>query len=230
MSSQWPFILAFCKRQGKICIIYTFMLKLTVAMLKPLMKLFISIAIGIPAFLVNTPGLYVSYPPAGAVVQGVVKVIGSLPEEKFRSGVLSYAFDDGSNPNWFVITKFDKPLQDEVLGIWDSTTITDGNYQLRLKVNLIDGTNAFILVKGIQVANYTRIFSTPIPEAAVVITTEEIDLTSEIKVATPTALKINPAAIHSRDLLESLGIGLFIGIFSLLILAIYIFLRNRTRN
>jgi hypothetical protein len=144
------------------------------------------------------------------------------------------AFAYASNPTntWFLISTSFQPVTNDVLATWDTTSISDGGYALRLRVNILDGSFQDATVT-VQVRNYTAVVtpsSAPTPtELALQIPTPLLLIPSATPTAlplpTPTPLPPNPAAITQNEIYASLRGGALIiaGIF----LAFGIFLRLR---
>ena len=175
-------------------------------------------------------------PKAGDAVQGVVAIIGTTQITGFSSAEVSFAYSLSSIGSWFLIGESQEPVTKGAIVNWDTTSISDGNYDLHLVVTLKDGNHLDALVQGLRVRNYTPIENpTPIPmpssdglEPILSSPTPEIKL---LPSATPqfllqTALPTNPAGLNERDLFGSVAKG---GLMVLtLFLAIWIYSRLRT--
>ena len=116
----------------------------------------------------------------------------------------------------------DQPVENGLLARWDTTTITDGEYQLKLVLNKNDGTSENVLVAPIYVRNYSIE-----PTSAVVPTSDgatgNTELTPTINgliYATP--LPKNPASTSESGIMQNIIISI---IFSVLILAGLLFYR-----
>lgn len=177
------------------------------------------------------PGLYILAPEDGQVVTGIVEVRGSVPDDDFEYAELAYAFGDGATSNWFTIQRLDQPLHDATLGYWDTTTISDGLFRLKLVVYRRSGETQEVIVEGIRVANYTHI-ETPTPNAAVENTpTAEVNPTTSVAESpAPTALPANPASIDEEDIRFSLTSGVVMAVLMLVILGVYTFFRGISRK
>jgi len=96
----------------------------------------------------------ISYPQSGSVLAGYITVVGSASHPRF----LQYAVEYGPDPNpanlWYPIMLGQRqPVINGALGAWNTGTVQDGRYQLRLHVWLNDGTETFDVVTGLQVSN-----------------------------------------------------------------------------
>ncbi len=121
---------------------------------------------GIPpqVFPSSTPlpvSIVILSPVSGNVVAGNVQILGSAIHPQF----LQYQVEFGPDPNpgnlWFPATSaITSPVLNGLLGIWNTTTVQDSRYQLRLRVYLRDGTLLTTVIGNIAVQN--RI-NTPIP-------------------------------------------------------------------
>ena len=81
------------------------------------------------------------HPKQGDVLQGVVTIRGSSNETGFLSAEVDFAYAGDTTGTWFLIATGSQPVDSNILASWDTTTITDGNYNLRLRVTLTDGTH-----------------------------------------------------------------------------------------
>ncbi len=182
------------------------------------------------SLLTITPGLYITFPEAGATVNGIVEIRGSIPETNFDYATISYAYDGSDGANWFQIAKINSPVQDVVLAKWDTTTITDGTYQLKLSVTTTNGLVNEVIVKQITVRNYTYIVTTSLPVGGPEKTSIPLLSSETAEVKQPTPLPTNPAAADSVQLKISMVTGIVVAAMMLTLLFLYSILRKfRTR-
>jgi hypothetical protein len=110
------------------------------------------------------PGI--SSPRNGAVVRGVVSIVGTATHPEFWKYEIYYAPEPNPTDQWvFVGTVHETPVENGQLETWNTTTISDGVYSLRLRVVRRDGNYVEYTVTGIIVANATPT-DTPTPEAS----------------------------------------------------------------
>ena len=181
-------------------------------------------------------------PVTGQVVQGSMVIRGSTGMDRFQSYEVDFSYEGNPTNTWFLIQESTIPIQDGVLAVWDTTTITDGQYVMRLLINLTDGTQTEVLVNDLRVRNYSPVETdTPTP------TTPYITLVPGIPAAsstpwytpsptqppypvTPTPLPTNPAEITTSQMVLSLGKGAGFSMGVLAILGAYLGLRTILRN
>jgi len=97
----------------------------------------------------------ISQPAAGSAVSGVVTLLGTADHPWFQSYDLAFAYDPNPTETWFSLGEpVQTPVRDGRLGIWDTAGISDGNYTLRLRVWLSDGSVLVGLVENVRVRNY----------------------------------------------------------------------------
>jgi PKD repeat protein/Tol biopolymer transport system component len=115
-------------------------------------------------FPTNTPlpiSIFILSPIPGNTVAGNVQVIGSASHPNFLQYQLEYSPDPNPGNLWFLATGVvQTPMQNGLLGIWNTTATQDGVYQLRLRVFLRDGTDLSTIVNNVRVQNRA---ATPIP-------------------------------------------------------------------
>ncbi|NJL95217.1 MAG: hypothetical protein HC915_16615 [Anaerolineae bacterium] len=97
----------------------------------------------------------ITSPPAGSVLRGTVAVTGSASHPSFSQYALEYGPDPNPSNLWYPITAvpITNVVVNNVLGAWNTTTVADGNYQLRLHVWLRTGAEEFRVVPNLQVRN-----------------------------------------------------------------------------
>ncbi len=93
-------------------------------------------------------------PIPGNVVASNVQVLGAATHPNF----LQYQVEWGSDPNpgnlWFPVGGVRQtPVINGLLDIWNTTSLQDGVYQLRLRVFLRDGTSLATVVNSVRVQN-----------------------------------------------------------------------------
>lgn len=178
---------------------------------------------GTPTPEPTEPGPSIVSPVSGQAVQGTVPIDGSSSAPGFVSSELAFAYAGDTTDTWFLIDEADEPERDGVLAQWDTGAITDGDYDLRLRVFLEDGSHLDAIVRGLRVRNYSPIETdTPTP-----VTPTLTQIPGETPVPTvtltqvlpsPTPLPPNPAEVSGPDILQSLGKGalVILGVFALL--------------
>jgi hypothetical protein len=210
------------------------MIDLSIAM-KRLLVLFLLIAI-LPHPVQAQEGaqLDISSPSEGQIVQGMVVVSGSVTVLGFSSYELSFAYNDDPTQTWFILTTSSLPVFESELGTWDTTTLTDGDYTLRLRIFLLDGTVRETIVSGLRVRNYTAVpTSTFTPTATAIVQfappTAQLIAPAAATVTpslpTPTPLPPNPASLQDASISGALGRGAILAL--LLFLGFGLILRLR---
>ncbi|MFQ5942057.1 MAG: hypothetical protein ACE5JF_00740 [Anaerolineales bacterium] len=189
------------------------------------LKAFVISSLTMMSVLGQVPGFAeITEPGEGQSVTGIVTIFGTASHPAFESFEIAFGFDPDPTDTWFPIGEaLDTPVVDGRLAIWDTTEITDGEYRLRLRVN-IEGSPPFeTIVEGIRIANYTPT-ATPPPAAARVLPT------AAASPVIPTAEPEPQAAVEPPNRFSSaLRIGIFLGLFLMLATAAYVRLAPRVR-
>jgi hypothetical protein len=190
----------------------------------------------------TTASASIDVPDAGQVVQGSLVIRGSTGIEEFQSYEVGFSYEDDPTDTWFLIQESTTPVQDDILAVWETTTITDGNYTLCLLVTSTDGTQAKSLVNDLRVRNYSPIETdTPTPTPIYVTLAPSLPIASTLPgytptptftpyPSTPTPLPTNPAVITSSQMVLNLGKGAGVSIALLAILGAYLGLRSILQN
>jgi hypothetical protein len=81
----------------------------------------------------------------------VVEIFGTSGLEGFRAAEISFAYQNDPTATWFLIQQTSQPVVDGLLARWDTSTITDGQYRLRLQVFFQDGQVMEQVIGGLRV-------------------------------------------------------------------------------
>jgi hypothetical protein len=176
----------------------------------------------------GTPAqVIIGSPSAGQALQGNISISGTTDLPGFQSSELTFAYSQDSTNTWFLIAESNTPVREGELARWDTTTLTDGEYALRLVVNLADGGQVSARVPDLRVRNYTPIetdtptpvtpTTTPLPGDTPVPTDTPTPTITPIP-PTATALPPNPLQTSTQSIMQSFGKGILviIGFFALI--------------
>ena len=169
----------------------------------------------------------VDYPRVGDSVQGIVEISGTLATNSFNYAEVFFAYAAVDNLNWFMIGRIDQPVSSGLIVRWDTTTITDGVYQLKFRVHNRDESVEELILNPVIVRNYSILpTNTPIAEVTSSITIATMEnATEEMNFATP--LPENPASTSNMSLKRSVTGGLIAAGVTLLLLFGVNLLRGR---
>lgn len=194
------------------------MLDLTVAML----KLFFAFML----FLMQDSPASISSPKTGEELRGQVQIAGNMTVPNFSSAELAFAYASNSPDTWFVIQTFPQPAVDSALAVWDTTTLTDGDYNLRLRIFLIDGTFQEVIVSDLRIRNDAPLptevvlTETSLPQFSVATSLPALikpPATAAVVYPSATPLPVNPASVTTSSIYFTFGRG------ALIVLALFIF-------
>ena len=182
----------------------------------------------------QAPQAVIDSPGPGEALQGVVTISGTTGLADFRSAEVAFAYQADPTGTWFTIQQSSQPVNDGALARWDTTTITDGEYRLRLQVFLKDGRVLESLVEGVRVRNYTPVeTSTPIvptpgQPTPTFTATPRKDFVAVAQ--NPTLLPTNPAQVTGRDLQLSALQGVMLVLSALVAAGVYLGVRALSRR
>ncbi|HTX78570.1 MAG TPA: hypothetical protein VMC62_02830 [Longilinea sp.] len=163
-------------------------------------------------------------PKQGTALQGVVAITGNTDIDGFKSSEVDFSFDNGSEANWFTISSSGQPVHNGTLANWDTTTISDSTYRLRVVVFLQDGSQVEAAVGQLLVQNY----STPLPTkessnpVVTVVATQAITPVTTAVPTTPTAMPANPAEVTTSGMTLSLITGAAFTLVIFILLGLYL--------
>ncbi len=137
------------------------------------------------------PRPIIAQPAQNAAVRGEVQIVGSATHPQFQRYELYFAPWPPSDQSWvFIGDAHFNPVQLGLLGTWDSRSVTDGTYGLRVRVVKQDGNYLDSEPRTVEVAN-TRQVASPTPEVAEA-TVEPLPTPVEEVVAAPTVPVVVP--------------------------------------
>jgi hypothetical protein len=142
----------------------------------------------------GTTSPIISAPTAGQILQGQVSITGTTDIPNFASAELDFAYASDSTGSWFLIQTFSQPVMNSAIATWDTTSISDGDYIVRLHVKLQDGSFQDAAVK-VKVQNETPIStstSTITPTAITPTITLTPEFTSQPLTPTPIVIVASP--------------------------------------
>lgn len=173
----------------------------------------------------DTPPVAITSPVPDELLRGQVTITGKVDVPSFVSAQLDFAYASNPTNTWFTIQAFSQPTAESTLAVWDTTSITDGDYVLRLRVNFEDGTVQEVTVP-IKIGNDVlptptpEPTATPEPETALIPTAFLLAASptpTDLPRPTPTALPTNPVSLGENQIYASLGRGaiVILGLFAL---------------
>ena len=172
------------------------------------------------------PPIAITSPLAGDVLRGEVTITGTTDIPNFFSAQLDFSYASNPTGTWFAIQTLSQPVTDSTITTWETTSISDGAYVLRLRVNLLDNTFQEITVP-IQIGNDVAPL-TPMVVPTATLNAVEVQIPTPFLLAasptpttpprsTPTALPTNPASLGQSAIYASLGRGalVILGLFAI---------------
>ena len=173
----------------------------------------------------DAPPVAITSPAPDELLRGQVTITGKIDVPTFLSAQLEFAYASNPTNTWFPIQAFSQPMTESTLFVWDTTSITDGDYVLRLRVNFEDGSaqEATVPVKiGNEVLPTATPESTPTPEPATILIPTPFLLAAsptptDLPRPTPTLLPPNPVSLRQTQIYTSLGRGalVMLGLFAI---------------
>jgi hypothetical protein len=195
-----------------------------------LLALALFIPVGVSAQAGTT--IRITAPASGDVLQELVNITGTSAVDGFFASELSFAYASDSTSTWFLIYSTDQPVTEGLLAAWDTNLVTDGDYNLRLRVALQDGSLLETLVTGLRVRNQTPTLaptSTPefdLPPAASPLHPTPMPAPTSTRLPTPTALPSNPASLGESQIYAFLVRAILVTLLIFLVVALLLRVRR----
>ena len=183
----------------------------------------------------TAPSIFIQNPRGGQALQGIEIIEGKIRGEGFTSGKISFSYPAEEDKTWFYIADI-KPGTEESSQTsykveWDTTQITDGNYNIRVVAEYKGKATIFELIPNLRIRNHSPVeTSTPAPvDSQVEVEVPLMPTRGSVSQNTPTPLPGNPAVLDSIDLYQALIFSGILVTSLFLIGGIYVRIRNRFR-
>lgn len=182
--------------------------------------------------LIQTATVSITSPKNGETLRGQIEIQGVMDISNFASAEIGFSFASDVADTWFSIQTFSSPIQNSTIAIWDTTSLTDGDYNLRLRVFLQDGTFQDVIISNLKIRNQE--IPTPTPTQTDLPTfnnetpTPRIIPTTEIILSFPssTPLPPNPASITTDSIYKIFGQSAFVVLVLFLLFSLLIRFRK----
>ncbi len=171
-------------------------------------------------------------PVDGDYLQGSVQITGTVTGTGLQTTEISFRYQDSQSQSWFVIDQTNSPVVDDIIATWDTSTIADGVYQIRVLAVFENGREQETIINDLNVRNYTPFdpFKTENPE---LISTENpqnqlvtVEAIPTLR-SSPTPMPSNEMVISQSQFIYTAIQGGILGVLFLFVIALFIIIRRR---
>lgn len=161
------------------------------------------------ALLIQDSPVEITSPRSGDELRGLIEIQGRMDSPDFASAELAFTYTpSAADPaaGWFPIQVFSPPTTNPMLASWDTTAVTDGDYTLRLRVTLKDGSTVDAIATELKIRNNVPLPTSTAPPTLADFNFQPIDPAQEsVGTAIPTQrvfsastpLPENPASLRT---------------------------------
>jgi len=187
-------------------------------------------------FLKQTADISIISPQTGDTLIGQVEIIGNMDVLNFANAELAFSYASNPADSWFTIQTFPQPVRAEspTLAIWDTTTLSDGDYILHLRVLFQDGSSQDIVISDLKVRNdappATKIPTITVTSGSITInphftaTNQPATLPPSFPSSTP--LPANPVSVTSFSIYSNFARGAIMTLFLFIVFSLLLRLRK----
>ncbi len=188
-----------------------------------------------PAQATIAPSIFIQSPREGQALQGVEIIEGKIRGDGFQQGKIAFRYADSGEQErtWFFVADIKPAVEDSAqtsfIVEWDTTQITDGNYDLRVVAQYQAGAAIFELIPNVRIRNYSPV-ETATPAQVIDQDPAEVTRTATIEPTpanTTTPLPANPAEVRSDDLYQTLKISGIAVVVLFIVGGVYWQIKNR---
>ena len=141
----------------------------------------------------------ITNPTSNAVVRDIVEITGSADYPEFQFYIIEQSPEPVTGSQWNIIgTIHEQPVANGVLETWDTTTVPDGSYTLRLRVVRLDGNYTEFFSQQVVVSN-AQPLPTDTPTPAPTTAQEE----NRPPTVTPTDLPPTPTIVIDQPIVDT---------------------------
>jgi hypothetical protein len=182
-------------------------------------------------FLQESP-VTITSPTSGETLRGQVNIVGNMSVSNFASAELAIAYTNDHSSTWFPIQTFSSLVADSALFVWDTTTISDDDYTLRLRVYLQDGSFQEVIVNDIRIRNDVPVPTDTPTLPPDIVSNEPLPTASPVPATavrtfpTPTPFPSNPASLAASYIYSSFGRGALLVLVLFFIVGLFLRLRR----
>lgn len=171
-------------------------------------------------------------PVDGEYLQGSVQIIGTVTGTGLQTVEISFRYQDSQSQSWFVISQTNFLVVDDIIATWDTSTIADGVYQIKVLAVYENGREQEKIINNLNVRNYTPFepIKTENPE---VLSTENrqnqivtIETTPTLR-SSLTPMPPNEMVISKSQFVTTAIQGGILGVLFLFVIALFIIIRSR---
>jgi hypothetical protein len=216
----------------KVCLNNFFMLKLNVMHVDILILWLVSFVVGWFSPFPQLDLVRVQTPKNGDFVQGSVQIVGTVTGTGFQKAEISFRYQESQTQSWFLITQIDSPIVDDLLANWDTSTIADGTYQIKVLAFYENDRQQETIIENLSVRNYSPfdpIKTDPSGETQILPTSGvpiEIVPTPTQKLF-PTPIPPNEMIVTQSQFIMTVIQGAILGILFLFVIALLVIIRRR---
>jgi|GEM_PF-6065845 len=95
--------------------------------------------------------LRIDSPAADETVSGMVEIRGSAAAPGMMRFRVEFGYDPDPTGTWFLISEGTEAVPDGRLAVWDTTSIREGDYALRLAAYFTNGSMQEVMTRGVRV-------------------------------------------------------------------------------
>lgn len=164
------------------------------------------------ALLIQDSPVEITSPRSSDELRGLIEIQGRMDSPDFASAELAFTYaPSAADPaaGWFPIQVFSQPTTNPMLASWDTTAVTDGDYTLRLRVTLKDGSTVDAIATELKIRNNVPLPTSTAPPTLADFNFQPIDPAQEsVGTAIPTQrvfsastpLPENPASLRTSSI------------------------------
>jgi hypothetical protein len=173
----------------------------------------------------------ITSPNEGEILQGNIYIEGTVSGSTFQFAEISFQYQDSKSSNWFEIGTIDSPIVDDTIGIWDTSTIADGIYRIKVVAHYENDRTQEAIVNNLDIRNYTALGPSATDEPSV----NELDESESQVTATPvvptitvpTPMPKNEMVVTKTQFFLTLLQGAIFGVLFLAVIVIFVIIRRR---
>jgi hypothetical protein len=171
-------------------------------------------------------------PVDGEYLQGTIQIIGTVTGTGLQTAEISFRYQDSQSQSWFVINQITSSVVEDVIATWDTSTIADGVYQIRVLAVFENGREQEKIINNLSVRNYPP-FAPIKTENPQVISTENLqnqlatlEVTPTLR-SSPTVMPTNEMVISQPQFITTAIQGGILGVLFLFVISLFIIIRGR---
>ena len=183
-----------------------------------------------PLFQISSSeNIVIQSPRSGDELKGSVEIFASIEAQDLQYVEIDFRYQNSTSGNWFFIDRVQSKTVHGMITTWDTSLISDGDYQLRIIAYYENGVQEIVYLDNLHVRNYSffEADSAEKPEVSTYPDSPKAEL-KEQENDLGNLVPVNELTVTTNQYFQTIGQGALVGILFVVVFSLLIVIRRRT--